>query len=77
MDNVKSPIKAPRRDSNCEDHPVFGKLLPLAKLRDLEKLPTFLEIINTVRHVKSQYSGAEIKRPTVKKIIYRSVAEVI
>ena len=74
--DIQSPSKAPRLDSNCEDHPVFGKLLPLAKLRDFEKLPTFLQVINAVRHVKGQYSVGEIKNSKVKRSIYVKVAEV-
>ena len=74
--DIQSPRKAQRLDSNCEDHPVFGKLLPLAKLRELEKLPTFLQVINSVRHLKGQYSVGEIKKPGVKRSIYREVSKV-
>ena len=75
-EEIQSPSKTPRLDSNSEDHPVFGKLLPLAKLKDLEKLPTFLQVINAVRHVKGQYSVGEIKNSKVKRSIYVKVAEV-
>ena len=74
--DIQSPSKAPRLDSNSEDHPVFGKLLPLAKLKELEKLPTFLQVINSVRHLKGQYSVGEIKKPGVKRSIYREVSKV-
>ena len=75
-EEIQSPSKTPRLDSNSEDHPVFGKLLPLAKLKDLEKLPTFLQVINAVRHVKGQYSVGEIKNQNVKRSIYLNVSEV-
>ena len=75
-EDPRSPRKAPRLDSNSEDHPVFGKLLPLAKLTELEKLPTFLQVINSVRHLKGQYSVGEIKKPGVKRSIYREVSKV-
>ena len=56
-----------RLDSNREDHPVFGKLMEeLPKFR----LPTFLQVLNRTRFLKSQM----VNRQAPLHPIYQLVA---